>query len=333
MNQATMSLDLGPDNGNIPAKMVKSLMKQIFEGINYLHDNWVLHRDLKPANILVMGAGNERGRVKIADMGFARLFNAPLKPLADLDPVVVTFWYRAPELLLGARHYTKAIDIWAIGCIFAELLTSEPIFHCRQEDIKTSNPYHHDQLEKIFQVMGYPKESDWQDVVKMPEYRLFKTDFKPMQYAQYSLKEYLRKHKLKSDNKTFEMLTKLLTFDPQKRMTCEQALNDGYFKEEPRPTDYYDCFGSDKIVYPKREFIKEDNDGDDKKKNNNNQNNQNKLNQQARRNQAEEHKKAKLAKTSGLANRGGGAPQIPQVNFNNLNNPGQQHHGPGNMRY
>lgn len=91
----------------------------------------------KPANILVMGEGPERGRVKIgkitlsfwknlpflltclkccrlqslfaADMGFARLFNSPLKPLADLDPVVVTFWYRAPELLLGARHYTKAI--------------------------------------------------------------------------------------------------------------------------------------------------------------------------------------------------------------------------------
>ena len=56
-----------------------------------------------------MGEGIERGRVKIADMGFARLFNSPLKPLADLDPVVVTFWYRAPELLLGARHYTKAI--------------------------------------------------------------------------------------------------------------------------------------------------------------------------------------------------------------------------------
>ena len=122
-----------------------------------------------------------------ADMGFARLFNAPLKPLAELDPVVVTFWYRAPELLLGAKHYTKAIgklvsancrsrgrvgdrmcvtvlfslfflvpDIWAIGCIFAELLTFEPIFHCRQEDVEASSPYHHDQLEKIFNVMGFP---------------------------------------------------------------------------------------------------------------------------------------------------------------------------------
>lgn len=58
-----------------------------------------------------MGEGPEKGRVKIADMGFARLFNSPLKPLADLDPVVVTFWYRAPELLLGARHYTKAIGM------------------------------------------------------------------------------------------------------------------------------------------------------------------------------------------------------------------------------
>ena len=83
--------------------MVKSLLYQILDGIYYLHENWVLHRDLKPANILVMGDGPERGRVKIADMGFARLFNSPLKPLADLDPVVVTFWYRAPELLLGAR--------------------------------------------------------------------------------------------------------------------------------------------------------------------------------------------------------------------------------------
>ena len=151
-------------HGNIPSRMVKSLLYQILDGILYLHDNWVLHRDLKPANILVMGDGPERGRVKIADMGFARLFNSPLKPLADLDPVVVTFWYRAPELLLGARHYTKAIDIWAIGCIFAELLTSEPIFHCRQEDIKTSNPYHHEQLEKIFQVG--PK-TDFLDSVKI----------------------------------------------------------------------------------------------------------------------------------------------------------------------
>uniref|UniRef100_A0A8B9KE11 Cyclin-dependent kinase 8 n=1 Tax=Astyanax mexicanus TaxID=7994 RepID=A0A8B9KE11_ASTMX len=204
----------------LPRGMVKSLLYQILDGIHYLHANWVLHRDLKPANILVMGEGPERGRVKIADMGFARLFNSPLKPLADLDPVVVTFWYRAPELLLGARHYTKAIDIWAIGCIFAELLTSEPIFHCRQEDIKTSNPYHHDQLDRIFNVMGFPADKDWEDIKKMPEHSTLMKDFR------------------------------------RNTITSEQAMQDPYFLEEPLPTS--DVFAGCQIPYPKREFLTEE---------------------------------------------------------------------------
>ncbi|KAL8186398.1 UNVERIFIED_CONTAM: Cyclin-dependent kinase 19 [Gekko kuhli] len=210
----------------------------------------------KPANILVMGEGPERGRVKIADMGFARLFNSPLKPLADLDPVVVTFWYRAPELLLGARHYTKAIDIWAIGCIFAELLTSEPIFHCRQEDIKTSNPFHHDQLDRIFSVMGFPADKDWEDIRKMPEYPTLQKDFRRTTYANSSLIKYMEKHKVKPDSKVFLLLQKLLTMDPTKRITSEQALQDPYFQEDPLPTS--DVFAGCQIPYPKREFLNED---------------------------------------------------------------------------
>lgn len=70
------------------------------------------------------------------------------------------------------------LDIWAIGCIFSELLTYEPIFHCKQEDIKTSNPYHQDQLDRIFNVMGYPQDKDWEDIKKMPEYSQFSKDFK-----------------------------------------------------------------------------------------------------------------------------------------------------------
>ncbi|XP_068087402.1 cyclin-dependent kinase 19 isoform X2 [Hyperolius riggenbachi] len=240
----------------LPRSMVKSLLYQILDGIHYLHANWVLHRDLKPANILVMGEGPERGRVKIADMGFARLFNAPLKPLADLDPVVVTFWYRAPELLLGARHYTKAIDIWAIGCIFAELLTSEPIFHCRQEDIKTSNPFHHDQLDRIFSVMGFPADKDWEDIRKMPEYPTLQKDFRRTTYANSSLIKYMEKHKVKPDSKVFLLLQKLLTMDPTKRITSEQSLQDLYFQEDPLPTS--DVFAGCQIPYPKREFLNED---------------------------------------------------------------------------
>ncbi|XP_022644130.1 cyclin-dependent kinase 8-like isoform X2 [Varroa jacobsoni] len=242
-------------------RKVKSLLYQILNGIHYLHSNWVLHRDLKPANILVMGEGPDRGKVKIADMGFARLFNSPLKPLADLDPVVVTFWYRAPELLLGARHYTKAIDIWAIGCIFAELLTSEPIFHCRQEDIKTSNPYHHDQLDRIFNVMGYPVERDWEDLKKMPEHPTLIKDFKRSSYAGCSLNKYMEKHKVKSDSKAFLLLQRLLLMDPTRRLTSEQAMGDAYFLEDPLPTA--DVFAGGPIPYPKRDFLtEEDNDAD-----------------------------------------------------------------------
>lgn len=243
----------------VPRSMVKSLLYQVLDGIHYLHANWVLHRDLKPANILVMGDGFERGTVKIADMGFARLFNSPLKPLADLDPVVVTFWYRAPELLLGARHYTKAIDIWAIGCIFAELLTSEPIFHCRQEDIKTSTPYNHDQLDRIFNVMGFPLEKDWPDISKMPEHPTLLKDFRKHNYGNNSLGKYMERHKIKSDSKAFQLLSRLLTMDPTRRITSEEALKDNYFLEEPLPTK--DVFCGHPIPYPKREFIsEEDND-------------------------------------------------------------------------
>uniref|UniRef100_W5L563 Cyclin-dependent kinase 8 n=1 Tax=Astyanax mexicanus TaxID=7994 RepID=W5L563_ASTMX len=188
--------------------MVTSLLYQILDGIHYLHANWVLHRDLKPANILVMGEGPERGRVKIADMGFARLFNSPLKPLADLDPVVVTFWYRAPELLLGARHYTKAID------------------------------------------------KDWEDIKKMPEHSTLMKDFRRNTYTNCSLIKYMEKHKVKPDSKAFHLLQKLLTMDPIRRITSEQAMQDPYFLEEPLPTS--DVFAGCQIPYPKREFLTEE---------------------------------------------------------------------------
>ncbi|XP_062825065.1 cyclin-dependent kinase 19 isoform X4 [Anolis carolinensis] len=264
------------------------------------HDLW------KPANILVMGEGPERGRVKIADMGFARLFNSPLKPLADLDPVVVTFWYRAPELLLGARHYTKAIDIWAIGCIFAELLTSEPIFHCRQEDIKTSNPFHHDQLDRIFSVMGFPADKDWEDIRKMPEYPTLQKDFRRTTYANSSLIKYMEKHKVKPDSKVFLLLQKLLTMDPTKRITSEQALQDAYFQEDPLPTS--DVFAGCQIPYPKREFLNEDEPeekGDKNQQQQNQHQQQTAPQQQAAPQQQQQQQQQNSTQTNGTAGGGG----------------------------
>uniref|UniRef100_UPI0037E8AA0D cyclin-dependent kinase 19 isoform X2 n=1 Tax=Semicossyphus pulcher TaxID=241346 RepID=UPI0037E8AA0D len=168
----------------------------------------------------------------------------------DLKPANILVMGEGPE-----RGRVK-IDIWAIGCIFAELLTSEPIFHCRQEDIKTSNPFHHDQLDRIFSVMGFPADKDWEDIRKMPEYPTLQKDFRRTTYANSSLIKYMEKHKVKPDSKVFLLLQKLLTMDPTKRITSEQALQDPYFLEDPLPTT--DVFAGCQIPYPKREFLNED---------------------------------------------------------------------------
>ena len=104
------------------------------DAVAHLHQNGVMHRDLKPCNILITSGdpgSAEPGQVKLADLGLARVFQNPIHALAKTDPVVVTIWYRAPELLLGSKHYTCAIDTWALGCIFAELALTRPLFQAR----------------------------------------------------------------------------------------------------------------------------------------------------------------------------------------------------------
>ncbi|KAL3818674.1 hypothetical protein ACJIZ3_004579 [Penstemon smallii] len=135
---------------------VKCLMLQLLGGIKYLHDNWVLHRDLKTSNLLL----NNQGELKICDFGLARQYGSPLKPYTHL---VVTLWYRAPELLLGAKQYSTAIDMWSLGCIMAELLSKEPLFNGKSEL---------DQLDKIFRVLGTPNEAIWPGCTKLPAYKV-----------------------------------------------------------------------------------------------------------------------------------------------------------------
>lgn len=150
--------------------MIKSLLWQLINSVAYLHSNWVLHRDLKPANGKNNSLYNKRdtdqrivlltseGVVKTGDLGLARLFNKPIQPLFNGDKVVVTIWYRAPELLFGSRHYTKAVDMWAVGCIFGELLALKPIFKGEEAkmDGKKNVPFQRSQLTKIFEIMGTP---------------------------------------------------------------------------------------------------------------------------------------------------------------------------------
>lgn len=90
------------------------------------HSPYQLHRDLKTSNLLL----NNRGQLKVADFGLARKFG---DPLGEMTQLVVTLWYRSPELLLGAKEYDTAVDLWSVGCIFAELLQNDPLFPGRGE--------------------------------------------------------------------------------------------------------------------------------------------------------------------------------------------------------
>lgn len=197
---------------------VKCLMLQLLEGIKYLHDNWVLHRDLKTSNLLM----NNRGELKICDFGLARQYGSPLKPYTHL---VVTLWYRAPELLLGAKQYSTAIDMWSLGCIMAELLSKEPLFNGKAEV---------DQLDKIFRTLGTPNEKIWPGFSKLPG---VKVNFVKHQYnllrKKFPATSFTGSPVLSDSG--FDLLNKLLTYDPEKRITADAALNHDWFREVPLP--------------------------------------------------------------------------------------------------
>ncbi|KAG8391121.1 hypothetical protein BUALT_Bualt01G0155000 [Buddleja alternifolia] len=122
---------------------VKCLMKQLLEGVKFLHENGVMHRDLKPLNLLMNIRGDQ---LKICDFGLSRQFGSRS---GSYTPGVVTIWYRAPELLLGAKKYSSAIDMWSVGCIMAELMLKEVLFKGGSEL---------EQLSKIHNVLGAPSD-------------------------------------------------------------------------------------------------------------------------------------------------------------------------------
>ncbi|CAG8455355.1 13898_t:CDS:2 [Ambispora leptoticha] len=226
----------------IPEFTIKSFLWQLLNGVAYLHANWVLHRDLKPANILVTADGV----VKIGDLGLARLYHRPLQPLFNGDKVVVTIWYRSPELLLGSRHYTNAI----------ELLTLKPIFKGEEAkmDSKKNVPFQKNQLTRIFEVLGTPTKERWPTIDQQPEYpNLYGFKSYPN-----SLRDYHQRFCSAKSDASFDLLSEMLEYDPLKRITAENALSHPYFEEEPCPS--MNSFEGQLFEYPLRSVKHEDND-------------------------------------------------------------------------
>lgn len=189
---------------------VKAYMIMTLQGLDYLHSNWILHRDLKPNNLLI----NSKGVLKIGDFGLAKNYGSPNKVYSHQ---VVTRWYRAPELIFGAKIYSTGIDIWAVGCILAELLLRVP-FLPGETDL--------DQLNQIFKVLGSPSEEDWPHVSTLPHF----VQFKPMPAIPF------RDIFTASSDDLIEVLEKMLALNPLKRCTCKEALKMPYFSNRPAPT-------------------------------------------------------------------------------------------------
>ncbi|KAI3701204.1 hypothetical protein L2E82_45853 [Cichorium intybus] len=199
-------MESSPEFSKDPS-LVKKFVYQILRGITYCHSRRILHRDLKPQNLLIDPTKNT---VKLADFGLARAFAIPVNTFTH---EVVTLYYRAPEILLGCQQYFTPVDVWAIGCIFAEMATRKVLFHGESEI---------DQLFKIFNVMGTPTEDTWPGVSSL---RDFKSTFPKWQAKD------LETMVPNLDKSGLDLLRKMLYMDPNKRITAKDALNHEYFKD------------------------------------------------------------------------------------------------------
>lgn len=193
---------------------IKSWLLMTLRGVHHCHRNFILHRDLKPNNLLLA----PDGQLKLADFGLARSLGNINE---DLTLNVVTRWYRAPELLFGAKHYTGAVDIWAVGIIFAELMLRIPYLPGK-DDV--------DQLDVTFKALGTPTEQNWPNVLSLPLYDLLKV------YPPPSRQE-LRNRFSAATEEALDLMILMTQLDPAKRGTSEQALLHKYFTDLPEPTE------------------------------------------------------------------------------------------------
>lgn len=192
---------------------VKCYMHQILSGLEHCHNHGVLHRDIKGSNLLI----DNHGILRIADFGLATFFDPNKKH--PMTSRVVTLWYRAPELLLGATDYGVGIDLWSAGCILAELLAGRPIMPGRTEV---------EQLHKIYKLCGSPSDEYWKRS-KLPNATLFK----PREPYKRCIREVFKDF----PPSALSLIDSLLAIDPAERKTATDALNSDFFSTEPHACD------------------------------------------------------------------------------------------------
>lgn len=196
---------------------MKAWMAMMCRGVWFCHENFVLHRDIKPNNLLIAADGE----VKLADFGLARSFADPQQLMSNQ---VITRWYRPPELFYKAQHYSGAVDVWSMGCVFAELIKRFP-YLIGESDIG--------QLSKICEWVGTPTEENWPGVSKLRDY------IPPAPDQTFPVRErayYLREFGAVGDEGV-DLLMAMLKLDPRHRSTAREILQHKWWKSDPRPTD------------------------------------------------------------------------------------------------
>lgn len=194
------------------------ILYQIVNALTYMHSGELLHRDMKPSNVLL----NSDCHVKLCDFGLARsVTDIEDDKSVVMTDYVATRWYRAPEILLGSTKYTKAVDMWSIGCILAELLAGKPLF----PGSSTLN-----QLERIIAVCGFPSQDDIASVRSKFAQTMLDGSAKDQKKCKPQLVDMFQDQP-DVPKEAIDLLQKLLVFNPTKRITAEKAMKHPYLSQ------------------------------------------------------------------------------------------------------
>ncbi|KAG8461197.1 hypothetical protein KFE25_002386 [Diacronema lutheri] len=196
------------------------VMYQLFKSLKYMHSAELLHRDLKPSNLLL----NSDCLMKVADFGLARSLAQDVEGAADavLTDYVATRWYRAPEILLGSTKYTKGVDMWSVGCIFGELMLGKPMF----PGTSTMN-----QIDRILELTGLPSDKDIESI----QSQFARTMLDSLAAQQHRRHRTLKDMFPKAPPEVLDLLQSCLQFNPNNRITAEEALQHPYVSQFHHP--------------------------------------------------------------------------------------------------